>query len=147
MRPPGKARRPRISGIFEGGVTQPGGMQCRPNAGGLAPRAARRETSVKRNKTMLIKRPADIPSSEITSKTEYLNRRSFIQTAGGTAIAAAGIGLFWGAEGWLRAQEEAAHGRKLDNVQKSPLSTDAPPNSWKDITTYNNYYEFGIDKE
>jgi hypothetical protein len=45
MRPPGKARRPRISGIFKGGTTQPGGMQCRPNAAGLAPRAASSPTS------------------------------------------------------------------------------------------------------
>jgi sulfoxide reductase catalytic subunit YedY len=96
---------------------------------------------------MLIRRPADIPSSEITSKTEYLNRRAFMRTAGSTAIAIAGAGALSGAEGWLRAQEEAAHGRKLENVQKSPLSTDAAPNSWKDITTYNNYYEFGVDKE
>jgi sulfoxide reductase catalytic subunit YedY len=102
---------------------------------------------VKRSETMLIKRRADVPSSEITSKTEYLNRRTFMRTAGGTAIALAGVGLFPGAEGWLRAQEEAAHGRKLDNLQKSPLSTDAPPNSWKEITTYNNYYEFGVDKD
>src|SRR6059036_3858730 len=41
MRPAGKARRPRISGIFEGGATQPDGMQRRPNAVGLSPRAAR----------------------------------------------------------------------------------------------------------
>jgi hypothetical protein len=32
MRPAGKARRPRILGIFEGGATQPGGMQRQPNA-------------------------------------------------------------------------------------------------------------------
>src|SRR3990172_5744481 len=32
MRPAGKARRPRISGIFEGGATPPDGMQRRPNA-------------------------------------------------------------------------------------------------------------------
>src|SRR5947207_12191990 len=54
MRPAGKARRPRISGIFEGGATQPEpgsptrqprwggeGMQRRPNAVGLSPRAAK----------------------------------------------------------------------------------------------------------
>ncbi len=41
MRPAGKARRPRISGIFEGGATPPGGMQRRPNAGELPPRAAK----------------------------------------------------------------------------------------------------------
>jgi hypothetical protein len=32
MRPAGKARRPRILGIFEGGATQPGGMQRQPTA-------------------------------------------------------------------------------------------------------------------
>ena len=32
MRPAGKARRPRILGIFEGGATPPDGMQRRPNA-------------------------------------------------------------------------------------------------------------------
>ena len=38
---------------------------------------------------MLIKRPADIPSSEITDKKVYLNRREFIRAAGGTALATA----------------------------------------------------------
>ena len=38
-RPAGKARRPRISGIFEGGATQPAGMHRRSNADGVAPRA------------------------------------------------------------------------------------------------------------
>ena len=41
MRPHGKARRPRILGVFEGGATQPGGMQRRPNATGFM----RRDTS------------------------------------------------------------------------------------------------------
>jgi len=40
-RPDGKARRLRISGIFEGGATQPAGMHRRSNADGVAPRAAR----------------------------------------------------------------------------------------------------------
>jgi sulfoxide reductase catalytic subunit YedY len=29
---------------------------------------------------------------------------------------------------------------------RSPLSTDEPPNSLEDITSYNNFYEFGFDK-
>jgi hypothetical protein len=53
MRPPGKARRPRISGIFEGGGTQPGGMQCRPNAGGLASRAVKHIQGDTNENTML----------------------------------------------------------------------------------------------
>src|SRR5271169_1888899 len=40
MRPAGKARRVRIPGVFERGATQPDGMQRRPNAAGLSPRAA-----------------------------------------------------------------------------------------------------------
>ena len=35
---------------------------------------------------MLIRKPSDIPSSEITSKSDYLNRRNFI--AGATAAGA-----------------------------------------------------------
>src|SRR5437667_10689794 len=40
MRPAGKARRARIPGVFERGATQPAGMQRRPNAAGVSPRAA-----------------------------------------------------------------------------------------------------------
>ena len=40
-----------------------------------------------------------------------------------------------------------AKGKELPAVQKSPYSTDQTPNSWSDITTYNNYYEFGTGKE
>jgi sulfoxide reductase catalytic subunit YedY len=95
---------------------------------------------------MLIKPPSDIRSSDITSKREYLNRREFLRVAGGTAAAAAvGGGALFGTEALLHAQE-AAHGRKLDIVKSSPFSTTEKPNSWKDITTYNNYYEFGVDK-
>jgi len=93
---------------------------------------------------MLIKPASDIRSSEITDKKLYLNRREFIRATTGTAVAAA-TGLL-GAEAVLHAAP-APHGRKLENVQKSPLSTDEKANSWDQITTYNNYYEFGIDKD
>src|SRR5207237_1397180 len=94
---------------------------------------------------MLIKRQPDIPASEITDKRLYMNRRNFIRAAGGTAVvAAAGV---LGTEASLNAAQPAAHGRKLQNVTKSPLSTDEKPNSWEQITTYNNYYEFGTDKD
>src|SRR5207237_9393818 len=87
---------------------------------------------------MLIKRPADIPSSEITPKSTYLNRREFIRTAGiGAGLVAAAVG----AERLLGAQTPAPHGRKLTTT-KSPLSTSETPNTWDHITTYNNFYEF-----
>jgi methionine sulfoxide reductase catalytic subunit len=94
---------------------------------------------------MLIKRPVDIPSSEITDKRLYLNRRQFIQAAAGTAVVAtAGV---LGSEAVLSAKTPAAHGRKLEGITKSSFSATEKPNSWDDITTYNNYYEFGIDKD
>src|SRR5580704_16250020 len=94
---------------------------------------------------MLIKRAADIRSSEITDKKLYLNRRQFMAvTAATTAAAAAGV---LGSEALVHAAAPAPHGRKLENVKKSPLSVDDRPNKWEEITTYNNYYEFGTDKD
>jgi len=93
---------------------------------------------------MLIKRPSDIRSSEITEKKVYLNRREFVATA---AAAAAGFGVLAGSNQLIEAAQPAPHGRKLEGVKKSPLSTTEKLNSWQDITTYNNYYEFGTDKD
>src|SRR5580704_14956067 len=98
---------------------------------------------------MLIKPPSDIRSSEITDKKLYLNRREFIQTAAGAG--AAGAAVLAGAGVVLEAAAQPApHGRKFDNVRKSPLSVSAADdklNTWEQITTYNNYYEFGTDKD
>src|SRR5439155_8862517 len=46
MRPDGKARRARIPGVFERGATQPAGMQRRPNAAGVSPRAVKPSVTV-----------------------------------------------------------------------------------------------------
>ena len=87
---------------------------------------------------MLIKRAADIPSSDITPKSTYLNRREFIRAAGlGAGVVAAAVG----ADRLLGAQTPAPHGRKLTTA-KSPLSTSETSNTWDHITTYNNFYEF-----
>jgi sulfoxide reductase catalytic subunit YedY len=94
---------------------------------------------------MLIKRPADIPSSEITDRSVYVNRRQFIRAAAGTAAVAAAGAL--GARAVLNAQPPAPRGAKLPNVKPSAFSTDEKPNTWEQITTYNNYYEFGTGKD
>ena len=108
----------------------------------------RRAIGVSTHTFMLIKRPADIRSSEITDKKINVNRREFIRAATGTAAAAAaGAGVFAGTSALLSAATPAPHGQKLSNVQKSALSTTEKINSWNDITTYNNYYEFGTDKD
>jgi sulfoxide reductase catalytic subunit YedY len=92
---------------------------------------------------MLIKKGGAIPYSEITPKALYMRRREFIQAASAAAVgAAAAIGSPFGAR--VSAQSTLA---KLPNVKKSPLSTTEKPNSYDDITSYNNFYEFGADKE
>jgi sulfoxide reductase catalytic subunit YedY len=93
---------------------------------------------------MLIKRAPDIPSSEITDKKLYLNRREFIRATSVTAAAAA-AGIL-GAEALVDAKG-APHGRKLQDIKKSSFSTTEKLNAWEDITSYNNYYEFGVDKD
>jgi methionine sulfoxide reductase catalytic subunit len=92
---------------------------------------------------MLIKKPSDIPSSEITSKSGYLSRRKFMAGAAATGAALAG-GFFL--RNHLDNEPVHAAGMKLSGIVKSPLSTSEAPNSFKDITNYNNYYEFSTDK-
>jgi sulfoxide reductase catalytic subunit YedY len=89
---------------------------------------------------VLIQKPADIRPSEITSENNYLNRRDFMRAGaaiGGSVLAPATMG----------AVVADARGAKLAGVNPSSFSTDEAPNSFEDITTYNNYYEFGTDKE
>ncbi len=88
---------------------------------------------------MLIKKPSDIKPSEITSKDNYLNRRQFIR-----AGAIAGTGLL--AEPSLAATIPDRRLARIPGIVKSDFSTDEPPNSYEDVTTYNNYYEFGTGK-
>jgi len=89
---------------------------------------------------MLIRKPADLRPSEITSEQNYLNRRDFIR-AGSIAGASVLAGTAFGA---VVPEGERA---KLPDVGKSPFSTTEAPNSHEDVTTYNNYYEFGTGKE
>ena len=85
---------------------------------------------------MLIRRsPREIPSSEITPESEYLNRREFITRLGAGAVSAVGASaLGVAAAGELRAQARPT--QEADKL--TPLES---------ITKYNNFYEFGVDKE
>jgi sulfoxide reductase catalytic subunit YedY len=91
---------------------------------------------------MIIKKAPDIRPSEITGETVYLNRRQFIRAAG---ISTAGLVSSAPAFAAL-ASDASATGRLLKNINESPFSTEQQPNSWRDITTYNNFYEFGTAK-
>src|SRR5437867_3262311 len=92
---------------------------------------------------MLIKKAADIHSSEITSKSLYLNRRKFLA---GTAIAGAAA-LGGSAISRLSSPSTIAQANaKIDGIQKNSFSTAEKITPFKDVTNYNNYYEFSTDK-
>ena len=92
---------------------------------------------------MLIKqkKASDVKGSEITPKSAFMNRRRFIQSAAiaglipgilpKDALSAGGVGK----------------GKPLDGVIKSPYSTIQKPTSYDLVTSYNNFYEFGTDKD
>ncbi|MDP9268419.1 MAG: protein-methionine-sulfoxide reductase catalytic subunit MsrP [Acidobacteriota bacterium] len=92
---------------------------------------------------MLIKKPAEIPSSEITPKSIYLSRRKFMLT-GAVALGAVAVACNKAAQ-LASPQRAEASGAKL-SFTKSAFSTSEKPNSFKEITTYNNFYEYGTDK-
>ena len=97
---------------------------------------------------MLIRKPDEIPSSEITPKSTYLNRRSFltgVALAGSAAVA--GIGFHGLANRLANPALIAEANAKIDGIQKSPFSTTEKQNSYKDVSTYNNFYEFSTDKD
>ena len=101
---------------------------------------------------MLIRRPGDIRSSEITDEQVYLRRREFMRLAGAAAVAGA-VGALTGACGdsavgcGLGAGDGAGDGQSpLANIKPGVVTTDETLNSFEEITSYNNFYEFGTGK-
>jgi sulfoxide reductase catalytic subunit YedY len=80
---------------------------------------------------MLIKRAPDLSASDITDEATYIDRRRFITRAGIglAALGSAGLGA---------AGVAAQQGRAPDDDKLTP---------YEDVTTYNNFYEFGTDKD
>lgn len=96
---------------------------------------------------MLIRmaRKSDPKSSEITPKQVYLNRRSFIA---GTGLVAGSVAM-----GISPSPVSAVVERPGVNAQLSPiidgyskLGEDDPITPYEDVTSYNNFYEFGTGK-
>jgi methionine sulfoxide reductase catalytic subunit len=92
---------------------------------------------------MLFRKASDIPSSEITPKNLYLNRRKFLAS---TALAGAGAVLGTKLGGFLSPTTTVEANAKIDGLQKSSFSTTEKVTPYNDVTNYNNYYEFSTDK-
>ena len=84
---------------------------------------------------MLIKKPDDIKSSEITDEALYVGRRAFLRRAGLLGLAAAGAATV---------PSLYARGRQGGGSDSAQPADEITP--WEDATTYNNFYEFGTDK-
>ena len=99
---------------------------------------------------MLIKKAADIKTSEITSETAYLNRRRFLG-ASGALIAAGALGACSKSES---AVASAPTPSKLKDLSFSavkaeagnPFYTAEQQTPYNDVLQYNNFYEFGTGK-
>jgi sulfoxide reductase catalytic subunit YedY len=74
---------------------------------------------------MFIRNASDIPSSDITGESHYINRRQFARR-----LATAGL-----------------VGVAMPGVARSAMSDDDEPTPWAAVTGYNNFYEFGTSKE
>jgi len=83
-------------------------------------------------------------SSEITPQLAYRNRRQWLLAA----MAVSGAGAWTGRQAWAQGIERPG---RLDPIPSVPSSvpgsrTVEKSTSYRDATTYNNYYEFGTDK-
>ena len=92
---------------------------------------------------MLIRKSPDIPSSEITSKSLYLNRRKFLA---GAAVAGAAVMAGPRLADLATPSAVVQANAKIDGITKSSFSTTETITPYKDVTNYNNYYEFSTDK-
>ena len=88
---------------------------------------------------MLIKKPADILPSEITPPELYFGRRRFLQ--GAAALTATAVLPLSPA-----VMADQHRGEKLAGIVPSEYSTDEEQTPYKDVTSYNNFYEFGTGK-
>jgi sulfoxide reductase catalytic subunit YedY len=99
---------------------------------------------------MLIKKPADIPYSEITDERHYLRRREFIRMAAGAlavgtlGACGSGVGASIGSDA-PAAAPPATDGQTLTPTKRM-VTTEDKLNTFEQITGYNNYYEFGTAK-
>jgi sulfoxide reductase catalytic subunit YedY len=95
-------------------------------------------------------RPPNAPVSEITPDRLYWRRREFIKNSLLFTATSAGVAssLLWLTKGGRASDRAAATASvaALAAIAPSRYSTDESPNGFADVTTYNNFYEFGTDK-
>src|SRR5271163_3856083 len=92
---------------------------------------------------MLLQRKPELTYADVTPKELYFNRRKFLQAMGiAGAATIAGKGLL----DILAPSRSVYAATTFSILIKSPFSTTEKLTTLDDVTHYNNFYEFGIDK-
>jgi sulfoxide reductase catalytic subunit YedY len=98
---------------------------------------------------MLIRKAPDLRYRDATPKHLYLHRREFIRAAG-VAMGAAAVGMSGSLSSVLHAQSDGTgHNAKIPNLKKGGTYSSVPgekTTTFEDVTSYNNFYEYGYDK-
>jgi sulfoxide reductase catalytic subunit YedY len=107
-----------------------------------------------------IQDPLAPAASEITPQAAWLARRHWMASAGRAGLiagsagpaAAASAALGLGAPAFAQGTSSASPGARGASAlayRSGPVefNTTEKPTPWKDVTTYNNFYEFGLDKD
>jgi methionine sulfoxide reductase catalytic subunit len=92
---------------------------------------------------VLIKKQPDLTYQDVTPKALYMRRRSFLM---GVLATSGAVEAYKKAPGWFEGPATGSVPEKLNVATKSPFSTSEMITPEKDVTTYNNFYEFGADK-
>ena len=79
-----------------------------------------------------VKKTWELSENDVTPESAYLNRRQLMAGVGSATVVAAMPGL--------------AFAGKYDDITASPYNTDEKLTSFEDVTSYNNFYEFGTGK-
>ena len=85
--------------------------------------------------TIIIKKPSDIKSSEITAKSIYMDRRRFMKQAFVSSLLLATDAML------------PAWARRWPDLKPGQFNADDKLTSFEDITSYNNFYELGTSKK
>ncbi len=85
-----------------------------------------------------------IPESQVTPKALLDSRRRFLRQGAALGAVAAAPGLLWSAD--AKAWQSKLGERLEEALASSDLANGEAPTSLRDITTYNNFYEFGTGK-
>ena len=90
------------------------------------------------------------PATEITPEALHLRRREFMRNAALFTATSAGVGgsLLWLMRGGRAEKKTVATGAApdLDVARHDDFAPGESPTPYRDVTTYNNFYEFGLEK-